>query len=77
MSCYFRHLQELFAEVGISVDASHKKDVDRIIHETAGVGYKDCPAAWRAVKTQLQSDAKTRAAFVKKLKTRLARAGLA
>lgn len=37
MSCYFRHLKDILNEAGIEVTASNKKQIDRIIHEIAGV----------------------------------------
>lgn len=46
MSCYFRHLKDIFAEAGIEVTASNKRQVDQAIHRLVGVKYKECPAAW-------------------------------
>ncbi len=75
MSCYFRHLKELFADIGLTVAAAHKKEVDRIIHELNGVEYKNCPDTWAALKPRL-ADPRQKAAFAKKLALKLARAGL-
>jgi hypothetical protein len=50
LSCYFRHIGDIFEEAGIEVTPENKKDVDRKIHAIVGVEYKDCPAAWRGVK---------------------------
>lgn len=50
MSCYFRHLKDIFEEAGIVVTPENKKALDRKMHEAAGVEYKDCPAAWRGIK---------------------------
>ena len=67
MSCYFRHLKDVFEEAGIEVDPGNKKDVDRLVHEIVGVEYKDCPKAWRGVKEMI-GDEPGRKEFVKKLK---------
>lgn len=56
MSCYFRHIGDIFAEAGIEVTPENRKDVDRAVHEIVGVEYKDCPAAWRRVKEMKSSD---------------------
>lgn len=50
MSCYFRHLKDIFEEAGIVVTPENKKVLDRKMHEAAGVEYKNCPAAWRGIK---------------------------
>ncbi len=76
MSCYFRHLKEVFAAAGIEVTAANRKDLDRILHEIAAVEYKNCPDVWRALKADLAAPA-TRAALAKKLKARVGRAGWA
>lgn len=68
MSCYFRHMKDLFAEAGVEVTKENKKDVDRAVHEIAGIEYKDCPTTWRTLKAGFLGDDKRRAEFVKKLK---------
>jgi hypothetical protein len=45
MSCYFRHLKELFAGTGIIVTPENKKRIDAVIHEIVRVKYKNCPDA--------------------------------
>jgi len=70
MSCYFRHLNDIFAEAGISVTAANKKEVDRAIHKIVDVSYKDCPATWKAIKNGIADD-KARREFIEKLKTAL------
>lgn len=67
MSCYFRHMKDVFEEAGIEVGPENKKDVDRKIHEIVGVTYKDCPATWRRVKEEIDDEA-SRKAFIKRLK---------
>ena len=53
MSCYFRYMKDEFAEAGIDVTDGNKKEIDRIIHELMGIGYKDCSQTWREVKQRL------------------------
>ena len=65
MTCYFRHLQEIFKKAGIKVTSENKKELDKIIHNIVGVEYKNCPATWREVKKQI---AENEEAFVSKLK---------
>jgi hypothetical protein len=56
MTCYFRHLKEVFKEAGIEVTPQNRQQIDRIIHDVVGVEYKNCPAAWRQVKNHLAED---------------------
>jgi len=56
MTCYFRHLREVFAKAGVDVTSENKKEVDRVIHSMVGVDYKNCPAAWREVKKRIAED---------------------
>jgi hypothetical protein len=68
MSCYFRHMKDVFAQADVEVTGENKKDIDRAIHKIAGIEYKDCPTTWRTLKTRFLCDERARAAFVKKLK---------
>ncbi len=70
MTCYFRHLKEVFEKAGIEVTNQNKREVDRIIHGIVGVDYKNCPAAWREVKKRLAADEEN---FISKLKEGLAK----
>jgi alkyl hydroperoxide reductase subunit AhpC len=65
MTCYFRHLQEIFKKAGIEVTGENKQEIDRIIHAVVGVDYKNCPAAWREVKKRIAEDEE---GFISKLK---------
>jgi len=56
MTCYFRHLQNVFKKAGIEVTSENKREIDRVIHEVVGVEYKNCPAAWREVKKRIAED---------------------
>jgi len=65
MTCYFRHLQQIFKKAGIEVMSENKREIDRIIHRIVGVEYKNCPATWREVKKRIAEDEEN---FVSKLK---------
>ncbi len=65
MTCYFRHLKDVFAEAGIEVTSENKREVDKAIHSIVGVKYKDCPSAWKEVKKRV---AKDKAGFVSQFK---------
>jgi hypothetical protein len=56
MTCYFRHLKEVFNKAGIEVTPANRKEIDMAIHEMVGVNYPNCPAAWRQVKNRLAQD---------------------
>ena len=56
MTCYFRHMKDIFEKSDIEVTKENKKDIDRVIHEIVGVAYKDCPSTWKAVKARLSED---------------------
>jgi len=65
MTCYFRHIQQIFKKAGIEVMSENKREIDRVIHGIVGVEYKNCPAAWREVKKRIAEDEE---GFVSKLK---------
>jgi hypothetical protein len=50
MSCYFRHIDEIFSELNIEITKENKKDIDRALHKIVGVEYKNCPDAWKRIK---------------------------
>lgn len=56
MSCYFRHIKDLFADAGVEVTAENRKDLDRKLHAAVGVEYKDCPAAGRKIKETMSQE---------------------
>ena len=68
MSCYFRHLQEILAEAGIEVTSRNRKEIDQAFHKIAGVNYKDCPATWKRLKTELAGDEPKRRELIQKLR---------
>lgn len=56
MTCYFRHIQRIFEEIGVEVTKDSKRDIDRAIHEIVGVEYKNCSSTWKEVKKKLAED---------------------
>ena len=71
MTCYFRHLNEIFKKAGIEVTNQNKREIDKVIHEIVGAEYKNCSAAWKKVKERLAED---EAAFVSRLSKDLKKA---
>ena len=69
MTCYFRHLKEIFAEANIAFTSENKKAVDQIIHEILGVKYKNCPSSWRKLKETIKEG--SREVFIKNLKNQM------
>jgi hypothetical protein len=65
VTCYFRHLKEIFKKAGIQVTNENRKEIDKIIHSTVHVDYKDCSATWKEVKKQIAENEED---FVSKLK---------
>lgn len=66
MSCYLRHLTAELQQAGIEFGDEDRKKLDQAIHRSVGVGYKDCPKAWKEVKNQMTKDKKSFMAKVKK-----------
>ena len=56
MTCYFRHLGEIFKKAGIEVTGENKREIDKIIHEIVAVKYKNCPNTWKEVKKRIAED---------------------
>ncbi|MGB9659933.1 MAG: hypothetical protein ACPLY9_05385 [Nitrososphaerales archaeon] len=65
LTCYFRHLKQVFEKAGINVTSENRKEIDKIIHSIVDVGYKNCPVAWREVKKRILENEK---GFVSELK---------
>jgi hypothetical protein len=68
MTCYFRHLQDVFKKAGIEVTKENRKEIDKAIHVIVGVEYKNCPAAGREVKRRIAEDEE---GFISQLKEAL------
>jgi hypothetical protein len=67
MSCYFRHMQDIFSEAGIKITLDNKKEIDQAIHRIVNVSYKNCPATWKEIKNRT-ANAEKREEFIQKLK---------
>ena len=65
MTCYFRHLEEVFKKANIEVTPENSQQIDRVIHDILGVQYKNCPNAWKQIKICLAQDEE---GFVSKLR---------
>ena len=68
MTCYFRHMKDVFTKIGVEATKENKKDIDRKIHGLLGVEYKDCSSTWKLVKTRLAED---RDGFIEQLSAAL------
>ena len=68
MTCYFRHMKDVFDKVGVTVTKENKRDIDKTIHKIVGVEYKNCSATWKEVKKRMVED---KEGFVTTLKTEL------
>jgi hypothetical protein len=73
MTCYFRHLGDVFGRAGVEVTPQNKKQLDMIIHKIVNVDYKNCSATWREIKRRLAEDEE---GFVRDLKEVLAKESL-
>ena len=56
LTCYFRHLAQVFKKADIEVTPQNRQEIDRIIHEIVCVDYKNCSAAWGQVKKRILED---------------------
>jgi len=56
VTCYFRHIQQIFRKAGMEVTKENKREIDKVIHGIVGVEYKNCPAAWREVRKIMAED---------------------
>lgn len=65
MTCYFRHLKQVFEKAGIEVTPANKKELDRIIHNIVKVDYKNCPGTWRQVRKLILEDEDNFASILK------------
>jgi hypothetical protein len=50
ITCYFRHISEIFSQLGSEVTSENKKEIDRKINEYLDVEYKNCGATWKLIK---------------------------
>jgi hypothetical protein len=43
-------------KAGVDVTEANKREIDRVIHGTVGVKYKNCSATWKEVKKRITED---------------------
>jgi hypothetical protein len=67
MSCYFRHIKDLFSKAGVTPTPENKRYIDAAIHKAVGVSHKDCPSCWAKVKVNLE-EKRLRAKLISALK---------
>ncbi len=65
VTCYFKHLRDVFKKAGIVITKDTKREVDRVVHAIVNVEYKDCSATWREIKKRI---AENEEGFVSKLR---------
>jgi hypothetical protein len=68
LTCYFRHLKDVFVRAGIKITKENKKEVDRVVHSIVGIEYKNCSAGWKEVKKRIANSDED---FVSELKKKL------
>lgn len=56
MTCYLRHLSEVFQKAGIEVTKENKQKLDRVIHDLMHTKYKNCSSTWKEVKKHIAED---------------------
>ncbi|MFC2018456.1 hypothetical protein ACFLU4_00660 [Chloroflexota bacterium] len=68
MSCYLRHLKDILSEAGIAVTPANREQIDRALHRSVEVGYKDCPTTWQKFKAEIRDDEIRRHALIEQVK---------
>lgn len=66
MSCYIRHLSDVFAELGVENNKDNRKMMDKSIRKVLKTE-KSCPEVWKQLKGVL-ADGKKKKVLVSKLK---------
>lgn len=56
MTCYYRHMKDVFERAGIAVTSENRKEIDKVIHAIVGVEYKDYSYTWGAVKMRFKEN---------------------
>ncbi len=56
MTCYFRHLGEIFRRAEIQVTKENRREIDRVIQEIVGLHDAGCPETWQRVKRLIAED---------------------
>lgn len=60
MSCYFRHLKDIFEEAGVAVTPANRERIDQAIQRFVGTAGQPCPETWRRLKERLADSASAR-----------------
>ena len=68
MSCYLRHIKDIFDQAGIAITPANRKRIDQAIHQAVDVAYKNCSVTWKKIKTDIKDDDEKRQAFIEQLK---------
>jgi hypothetical protein len=71
VSCYFRHLKDIFDEAGVELTSANRKQVDQAVHRILAVEYKQCPVAWKKLKQEILGNNEKRLEFMQKLRKAL------
>ncbi|AQU05158.1 hypothetical protein [Dehalococcoides mccartyi] len=53
MSCYFRHMGDIFLAAGVDPQGEKRQELDKIIHRFLGIEYKSCPETWKKLKEEV------------------------
>jgi ATP-dependent Zn protease len=64
-------MKDVFTEIGIEITPDTKKEIDRVVHDTLGVEYKNCSDTWKKVKEHIKEDKQKRDIFVNTLRMKL------
>jgi len=65
LTCYFRHLEEVFQKAGISVTSENRREIGRVVQSVVKMEGKHCPDVWREVRKRIKEN---NAEFVQELK---------
>jgi hypothetical protein len=67
VSCYFRHLKQIFEQAGVEVTKDNRQILDQAIHRFLGVEYKDCSPTWKAFKERIRDDEDARRRLIEEV----------
>ncbi|MBM3473651.1 MAG: hypothetical protein FJX75_10320 [Armatimonadetes bacterium] len=67
MSCYFRHIGDLFEEAGVEVTKDNRAALRACLSQVVGDADGDCPTAWKLVK-EWKADPARRKRLIRALK---------
>jgi len=58
MTCYTRHLKEIFDDAGVEFTKENRRQADKLFKKW--LGKTDCPETWRELKIRLSDPSKRR-----------------